>query len=78
MSTASIEIYNALVQAGIDKDKAKQVADDLVTRADTQHFATKEDVTALEGHLQRFIFTALVTQAVFVVGTTITLIQLFA
>lgn len=75
MSTATIELYNALVKAGIDEDKAKKVAENVVTRDDAQHFVTKADITALEGRLQRFVFTALVTQAVFLVGMTITLIQ---
>lgn len=82
MSTATIEIYNALVKAGIDKDKAQTVADSIVTREDAKHFATKADIGALKADmanlksdLQRFVFTTAVTQTVFLVGMTITLIQ---
>ena len=76
MTSATITLYELLVEAGIDKDKARGISEEFITRADAQHFATKADIANLRSNLERFLFTALVTQAVFIIGMVITLIQL--
>ena len=76
MSSATVDLYNALVEAGVDKEQAQKVADQIVTREDAQHFATKADLAELKADLQRFLFTALVTQAVFIIGLVVGLIEL--
>jgi len=54
-----------------------------VSREEAEKFATKADIADLKAEIsnskldmQRFIFTALVTQFVFIVGMVITLIQI--
>ncbi len=83
MATTTIDLYNALVEAGVDKEKARVAAESVVSRDEAQHFATKADIGELKAlieqnksEIQRFVFTALVTQAVFLIGMTITLIQI--
>jgi len=41
---STIELYNALVKAGVEDQKAKAVSESLVTFDDAKHFATKEDI----------------------------------
>ena len=72
MSTATIELYNALVQAGVDKEKAKEVARDLVTRDDAQNFATKTDIKQLEVTL----YGALAVQTITVIAAVVGLLQI--
>lgn len=76
MSSATVDLYNALIEAGVDKEKAQVVADKIVTSDDAVHFATKADIGELKSDLQRFLFTALVTQAVFVIGLVVGMIEL--
>ena len=81
MVSVTVELYNALVRAGVEKEKAQRVADEIVTKEDATHFATKADTESVrvevkesEARMQRFIFTALVTQAVFVIGLNASLV----
>jgi hypothetical protein len=76
MSSATVDLYNALIEAGVDKEKAKTVADKIVTSDDAVHFATKSDVSEMKADLQSFLFMALVTQAVFIIGVVVGLIEL--
>ncbi len=72
MSSATIELYNALVQAGVDKEKAKEVARDLVTRDDAKIFATKADIKQLEVTL----YKALAVQTITVIAAVVGLLQI--
>ena len=78
MSSNTIELYNALIEAGVAKEQAQQAASAVVSLADAKHFATKADLTEMEVRLQRFLFTALVTQAIAIVGFVVGLIELLA
>ncbi len=71
MSTATIELYNALVQAGVEKEKAKEVARVLVTRDDAQNFATKTDIKQFELTL----YKALAVQTITVIAAVVGLVQ---
>jgi hypothetical protein len=76
MQSNTIELYNALIEAGVEKGQAKQAASAVVSREEAKHFATKADLTDMEARLQRFIFTSLVTQAVAIVSVSVSLVQL--
>ena len=85
MTSATLELYNALVDAGVDKDKAQSAASVVVMREEAAQFATRADIGELKADiansksdLQRFLFMALVGQAVFVIGMVITLIQVLS
>ncbi|MBP6881367.1 MAG: hypothetical protein KBC35_01970 [Candidatus Pacebacteria bacterium] len=74
MSTANIEIYNMLVAAGLDKEKAEAVAVELMTKTEAKEvLATKSDVQELKISLMTWFTGMLLAQAALIVA----LIQLF-
>ena len=52
MSITSIELYNALVDSGIEKGRAERVAQIVVSKEDAQNFATKADIVDLRSDLR--------------------------
>lgn len=52
MSATSIELYNALVDSGIDKKRAERVAQIVVSKEDAKSFATKADIADLRTDLR--------------------------
>ena len=52
MSTTSIELYNALVDSGIEKGRAERVAQIVVSKEDAQNFATKADIVDVRSDLR--------------------------
>ena len=83
MTTATLELYKALIAAGVDEKDAKTAANAVVGREEAIQFANKTDIADLKieiantkTDLQRFLFLALVSQAVFVIGMTVTLTQI--
>ncbi len=83
MTVAILELYNALIAAGAEDKKAKTAANAVIGREEAIQFASKADIAELKAEianvktdLQRFLFLALVGQAFFVIGMTLTLIQL--
>ena len=80
MSSATIELYNALVSAGVEKEKASQVANDVVTRDDAQNFATKSDIANLKADLAALetrFYRGLALQTVTIIGSVVGLLQIF-
>jgi hypothetical protein len=51
MSSATLELYNALIEAGVDKEKAEAAARAVVSREETKEFATKSDIALLKSEL---------------------------
>ncbi len=51
MSSATLEIYNALIEAGVDKVKAEAAAKAVVSREEAREFATKSDVSLLKSEI---------------------------
>lgn len=64
MTTNTLDIYNLLINAGIEKDKAEPLARELVTRSDAAEFATKSDIASLKVE----IYKAAIGQAAFIVA----------
>ena len=52
MSATSIELYNALVDSGIDRKRAERVAQAVVSKEDAKSFATKADIVDLRSDLR--------------------------
>ena len=78
MSSATLELYKALVSAGVDETKAKQVAEDVVTRDDAKHLASKVDIADLKTEistLETRLYRAIAVQTVAVVGAVVGLLQ---
>ena len=65
MSTANIELYNALIKAGVKETQAKRVAEEVLTKEDAKNvLATKEDI-----HNQtKWFVSALLAQGALVVS----------
>ena len=74
MSTATIELYKALVNAGIEETKAKEVADSIVTRDQAAEFVTKTDLSKMEARLY-FAFTV---HGFAVIAAVVALMQLLS
>jgi hypothetical protein len=51
MSSATLELYNALIEAGVDKEKAEAAARAVVSREEAKNFATKSDLVDLRSQL---------------------------
>ncbi len=82
MTVATLELYKALIAAGVGEKKAKTAANAVIGREEAIQFASKVDIAELKAEianirsdLHRFLSLALVSQAVFVIGMTLTLIQ---
>jgi len=68
MSVTTMELYEALIAAGVGEEKAKAAAKAVISREEAQGLATKGDVSDLKVDLYKFLFAAMVTQTVFIVG----------
>lgn len=56
MTTTSLDIYNLLVEAGIDSEKAKPLAKEILSRDEAaKSLATKEDISALKDQIRSVI-----------------------
>jgi hypothetical protein len=51
MSSATLELYNALVEAGVDKEKAEAAAKAVISREEAKTFTTKSDLIELRSQL---------------------------
>ncbi len=51
MSSATLELYNALIEAGVDKEKAEAAAKAVVSREEAKELATKTDLIRTENKL---------------------------
>ena len=79
MSSATLELYKALVSAGVDEAKAKQVAEDVVTRDDAKHLASKVDIADIKTEisaLETRIYRAIAVQTITIVGAIVGLLQI--
>ena len=67
MTTATLEIYNALIDAGVQQEKAEAAAKAVISRQEAKEMlASKEDL----GRLETQIYKALLIHS----GTTVTAI----
>ena len=52
MSDTTLELYNALIEAGIEKKRAERVAELVISRDEAKHLATKSDIADLRADLR--------------------------
>lgn len=52
MSDTTLELYNALIEAGIEKKRAERVAELVISREEAKHLATKSDIADLRADLR--------------------------
>ena len=66
------------MSAGVDETKAKQVAEDVVTRDDAKQLASKVDVADIKTELSTLetrLYRAIAVQTIAIVGTVVGLLQ---
>ena len=74
MKSNTLRMYDALVDAGIKKENAREIADSIISKDELKVHATIADIKDME---IRF-YKALATQTVVLVGAVITLVQLLS
>lgn len=71
MSSATIELYNALIEAGVDKNKAEQAAKAVISREEATTFATRGDIADLKAE----IYKAMAVQTLAIIAGVVGLMQ---
>ena len=78
MSSATLELYKALVSAGVDETKAKKIAEDVITRDNAKHLAFKVDIADIKTEistLETRLYRAIAVQTIAIVGAVVGLLQ---
>lgn len=72
MKTANIELYTILTELGVDKKRAESAVEQIANKDELAKHVTessqKVSLTELKLDIYKFMFVALVTQTVFIVG----------
>ena len=79
MSSATLELYKALVSAGVEETKAKRIAEDVITRDDANNLASKVDIAEIKTEisaLETRLYRAIAVQTVAIVGAVVGLLQI--
>ena len=77
MTTTNIEIYNALVAAGVEKTKAEAVAAEILTKTEAKDtLATKKDLADLKSSLMQWFTVILISALLAQAALIVALIQL--
>lgn len=79
MSITSIELYDALILAGVDKDKAEKAATAVISREEAAHLATKADIETVIGKIEQSraeIFKFMALQTLTIVAGVVGLLQI--
>ncbi|MGI9356598.1 MAG: hypothetical protein ACR2PF_15740 [Rhizobiaceae bacterium] len=79
MSITSIELYDALLMAGVDKDKAEKAAKAVLSREEAGQLATKADIGAVIGKLEQTraeIFKFMALQTLTIIAGVVGLLQI--
>ena len=79
MSITSIELYDALILAGVDKDKAEKAARAVISREEATGLATRADIVNLAAKLDQTraeLFKFMAGQALAIIAGVVGLLQL--
>ncbi len=69
MSTTSIDIYTILTDLGVEKEKAKAAADEILTKTEArQTLATKGDLLNARASIIQWVAGLLIVQAATIVA----------
>lgn len=75
MSITTMELYDALISAGVDEEKAKEAAKAVISREEAlQSLATKSDLKDLKVEF----YKALAVQTIVIVGAVVSLLQVLS
>ncbi len=69
MTNTTFELYDALIAAGVDKDKAEKAAKAVISREESKELATKSDIAGIAARIDQtraewFKFMAVQTLAI--------------
>lgn len=81
MSITSIELYDALIVAGVDKDKAEKAAKAVVSREEAEELATRTDIVNLAAKLDQTraeLFKFMAGQTLVIIAGVVGLLQLLS
>ena len=79
MSITSIELYDALIVAGVDKDKAEKAAKAVISREEADQLATRTDIVNLAAKLDQAraeLFKFMAGQTLVIIAGVVGLLQL--
>lgn len=68
MTTTTIELYNALVEAGVSKEQAKRAAESVISRSEAQQLTTKSDLAQLKAELLYWMIGLFIAQTALIVA----------
>ncbi len=81
MNTTTLDIYNLLVDAGIDREKAKPLAKEILSRDEAaKTLATKQDISEIKDQMRSgvmWVAGLLIGQIAISTAITTTLFQVF-
>ena len=79
MTITSIELYDALITAGVEKDKAEKAAQAVFSREEAKELATRADIAAIGGKIDQAraeLFRFMAVQTLTIVAGIVGLLQL--
>ena len=71
MSVSTIELYNALIEAGVDKEKAEAASKAVISREEAEILATKSDINSLRAEM----YKGMAVQVLAIIGGVVGLLQ---
>lgn len=81
MTNTTIALYDALISAGVDEDKARLAAEAVFSREETNALATTSDIKNIEIKIDRLraeMFRFMASQTLIVIGGVVGLLQLLS
>ncbi len=78
MSITTIELYDALISAGVDKDRASKAAAAVISREEAKDLATKADIAAIAGKIDQSraeLFRFMAVQTLAIIAGVVGLLQ---
>ena len=69
-----MELYEALIAAGVDEDKAKKAAATVLSKTEAKELTTKADLSDLKAELYKVI----TAQTIITIGAIVGLLQVLA
>lgn len=79
MTITTIALYDALISAGVDEDKARKAAEAVFSRDDAQTLVTKADLKDIEIRIDRLraeMFRFMAAQSLIIIAGVVGLLQL--
>ncbi len=79
MTITTMELYDALIMAGVDEDKARKAAEAVISRDEIKELPAKSDIKDIEVRIDRLraeMFRFMAAQTIVIIGAVVTLLQI--